>query len=237
MRVKSYLIVIIGILICAISFSVFFMPYGIVPSGVAGISIIFNKLYGLDEVITIILLSVMFLIIGCLFLNKKDVKKAILGTILFPLFIYLFNSLFTKIDLSIDNNLLTSIVGGVSLGFGLGLVYREDHYIGGIDIFNCIIDRNIDINYSYITLFTDSLVVIVGGIIGGTGVGIILSSGACTGGTDIVGLTLAKKNNHFSVGRLGLIVNIFIYLVAGIRYGVNIMIYSIIIIPRNIFLD
>ena len=167
MRVKSYLIVILGILICAISFSVFFMPYGIVPSGVAGISIIFNKLYGLDEIITIILLSVMFLIIGCLFLNKKDVKKAILGTILFPLFIYLFNSLFTKIDLSIDNNLLTSIVGGVSLGFGLGLVYREDHYIGGIDIFNCIIDRNIDINYSYITLFTDSLVVIVGGIIFG----------------------------------------------------------------------
>ena len=39
----------------------------------------------------------------------------------------------------------------------------------------------------------------------------ILSSGASTGGTDIVGLALAKKNNHFSVGKLGLVVNIFIY--------------------------
>ena len=70
--------------------------------------------------------------------------------------------------------------------------------------------------------------VIVGGILGGIGVGIILSSGASTGGTDIIGLTIAKKNNHFSVGKLGLAINLFIYIIAGIRYGLPIMIYSII---------
>ena len=167
MKIKNYLITIIGILICSISFCVFFAPYGIVPSGAAGISIIFNKLFNLNEVITIVLLSTMFLIIGCLFLDRRDVRKAILGTVLFPLFIYLFRYFITKIDLSIDNNLLTSIVGGVSLGFGLGLIYREDHFIGGLDILNRIIDRNININYSMITLVTDILVVIFGGIVFG----------------------------------------------------------------------
>ena len=70
--------------------------------------------------------------------------------------------------------------------------------------------------------------VLVGGLLGGVGVGMILSSGASTGGTDIVGLALAKKNNHFSVGKLGLIINTFIYVIAGLRYGIDIMIYSII---------
>ena len=70
--------------------------------------------------------------------------------------------------------------------------------------------------------------VVVGGIIAGVGVGIMLSSGASTGGTDIIGLILAKKNNHFSVGKLGLIVNLFIYAIAGYKYGLDIMIYSII---------
>ncbi|MBQ1813224.1 MAG: YitT family protein [Bacilli bacterium] len=70
--------------------------------------------------------------------------------------------------------------------------------------------------------------VVVGGIIAGVGVGIMLSSGASTGGTDIIGLILAKKNNHFSVGKLGLIVNLFIYIIAGYKYGLDIMIYSII---------
>ena len=167
MKLKNYLIVILGILICSISFSVFFTPYEIVPSGVAGISIIFHKLFGLNEVVTIILLSVMFLIIGCLFLDKSDVKKAILGTVFFPIFIFLFNNLFVNVDFSINNNLLTSIVGGVSLGFGLGLIYKEGHYIGGIDIFNCIVDRNINLNYSIITLITDIVVIVFGGLVFG----------------------------------------------------------------------
>lgn len=70
--------------------------------------------------------------------------------------------------------------------------------------------------------------VIVGGILGGTGVGILLSSGSSSGGTDIIGLALAKKYNHFSVGKLGLGINLFIYLIAGFKYGIDIMIYSII---------
>ncbi|MBR3161620.1 MAG: YitT family protein [Bacilli bacterium] len=70
--------------------------------------------------------------------------------------------------------------------------------------------------------------VVVGGLLGGLGVGITLSSGASTGGTDIVGLALAKRDNHFSVGKLGLFINVFIYAIAGLRYGLEIMIYSII---------
>jgi uncharacterized membrane-anchored protein YitT (DUF2179 family) len=167
MKLKSYLIVILGIILCAISFSVFFVPYDIIPSGVAGISMIFNKLFNLNEVITITLLSSMFLLIGVIFLQPNDVKKSILGTFLFPIFIYLFRIVFTKIDLSIDNNLLTSIVGGVSLGFGLGLIYKEDHYIGGVDILNCIIDRNSTFNYSIITLVTDIIIIVSGGIVFG----------------------------------------------------------------------
>lgn len=167
MRVKNYLTAVFGILICAVSFSVFFVPYNIIPSGVSGISIIFHKLFGINEVITIVLLSLMFLSIGFIFLKKSDVKKAILGTVLFPLFIYIFGVLVKNIDLSIDNLLLTSIVGGVTLGFGLGLIYREDHYLGGLDILNRILERNFRIGYSTATFITDVTIVILGSLICG----------------------------------------------------------------------
>ena len=165
MKLKNYIMLIIGILICSVSFSIFFVPYDIVPNGVAGISVIFLKLFNINVAITISLLSIMFLIIGYIFLGKEDVEKSILGTILFPLFIYLFNLLFIKIDLSIDNNLLTSIVGGVTLGFGLGLIYREDCYIGGIDVLNRILARNNDVDYSIVTLVMDAVVIIFGAIV------------------------------------------------------------------------
>ena len=47
--------------------------------------------------------------------------------------------------------------------------------------------------------------VFVGGILGGIGVGMILSSGASTGGTDILGLAIAKKNKNFCVVKFGLL--------------------------------
>ena len=167
MSLKKYFMITIGIMICSVSFSIFFVPYDIVPNGVAGISVLFLKLFNIDVVITISLLSVMFLIIGYIFLGKEEIKKSILGTVIFPLFIYLFNLLVVKVDLSIDNNLLTCIIGGISFGFGLGLIYREDCYIGGIDLFNRILAKNNDIDYSIVTLVTDAVVIIFGGVVFG----------------------------------------------------------------------
>lgn len=78
-------------------------------------------------------------------------------------------------------------------------------------------------------LLDDMIVnIMVGGILGGAGIGIVLSSGASTGGSDIIGLAIAKIHNNFSVGKLGMILNGIIYVIAGIMYGVEIMIYSII---------
>lgn len=167
MRVRNYLVIIIGIIICSISFSIFFSPYQIISGGLGGIAIIFKEVFGIKEVISLVLLSMMFLIIGCLFLNREEIRKSLLGTVLFPLFVYLFSLLFNRVDLSIDNNLLTSIVGGVSLGFGLGLIYREGHFIGGLDLLNCIIEKKLMVNYSIITLITDSIVIIAGGFVFG----------------------------------------------------------------------
>lgn len=70
--------------------------------------------------------------------------------------------------------------------------------------------------------------VIIGGIIDGIGCGLVLTSGSSTGGTDIIGIALSSKNRNLSVGKLGLAINVFIYSICGIMYGVEIMIYSII---------
>ena len=78
-------------------------------------------------------------------------------------------------------------------------------------------------------LLDDMIVnILVGGILGGAGIGIVLSSGGSSGGSDIIGLAIAKKHNDFSVGKLGIILNVVIYSITGLMYGVEIMIYSII---------
>jgi len=70
--------------------------------------------------------------------------------------------------------------------------------------------------------------VLIGGILGGIGLGITLTASGSTGGTDIIGLLFSMKNNSLSVGRIGRGINIVIYVISGILYGIPVMIYSII---------
>ena len=70
--------------------------------------------------------------------------------------------------------------------------------------------------------------VMIGGIFAGIGAGLTLSSAASGGGTDIIGIILTQKNRNLSVGRVGLMCNLIIYVSSGLIHGFEVMIYSII---------
>lgn len=70
--------------------------------------------------------------------------------------------------------------------------------------------------------------VLIGAMLGGIGSGLILSSGGSGGGTDIIGYVVGMRNKNFSVGTISRAINLIIYSICGILYGLPIMIYSII---------
>ena len=51
----------------------------------------------------------------------------------------------------------------------------------------------------------------IGGLISGAGCGMILVQGASGGGPDILGIYFMKKGYNFSVGKMALIINAFVY--------------------------
>ena len=70
------------------------------------------------------------------------------------------------------------------------------------------------------------LATVFGGIILGVGVGIILKSEASLDGTEILSLIVSKKFG-FSVGEFILFINVFIYAVAGLVFGWESAMYSV----------
>ena len=187
-------------------------------------------------------------IISILDWNLKDFCKMLIGSLMFCLAVNVFivpNNLYTGGLLGIAQ-LIRSIIIDIfkvktSFDFS-GILY----YLFNIPLF-FIAYKNISKTFFTRTLLVTSIQtvmlslipttpivndvltnVLVGGLLAGIGLGIVLSSGASTRGTDIIGLMFAKKNNELSVGKLGLIINIFTYGVAGIMYNLETMIYSII---------
>ena len=180
--------------------------------------------------------------------NIKDVIKMLIGSIMFCLAVNIFvvpNNLYTGGVLGIAQLIRSIIVDifdfKISFDFS-GILY----YVMNIPLFFLAYKKLsktffvrtllvISIQTVMLSLIPTTAVVddvltnvLVGGLLGGAGLGIVLSTGASTGGTDIVGLVLAKKNNQLSVGKLGLCVNVFTFSIAGILFGLETMIYSIV---------
>ena len=178
----------------------------------------------------------------------KDVIKMLIGTLMFCIAINIFvvpNDLYTGGVLGLSQLIRSIVIDIFKLNITFdfsGLIY----YLINIPLF-IIAYKSLSKSFFFRTLIVISIQtimltliptvsiidekltnVLVGGLLGGAGLGIILSCGASTGGSDIIGLVFAKKNNELSVGKLGLILNVFIFSITGIMYGLQTMIYSII---------
>lgn len=69
---------------------------------------------------------------------------------------------------------------------------------------------------------------ILGGIIAGSGIGLMLYDGGSSGGTDILGVYFTQKKPGFSVGKANLLFNLLVYGACLVLFNVQVAIYSII---------
>lgn len=78
-------------------------------------------------------------------------------------------------------------------------------------------------------LIHDSLTAaIVAGVLTGMGTGLTLISGYSAGGMDILGLYFTRKYPNFSVGKIGILVNILVFGILALTQDFEIVVYSFI---------
>lgn len=83
-------------------------------------------------------------------------------------------------------------------------------------------------------IFDDYLTAcLVGGIVSGTGAGLVLKGGTSGGGQDIIGVALSKTHPNFSVGKISIAINAVIYGVCFFLFDIQIVIYSMIFAVIN----
>lgn len=68
---------------------------------------------------------------------------------------------------------------------------------------------------------------IVGGLLAGVGAGMTLLSGGCGGGEEILGVYFCSKNPNFSVGRMLIILNVFVFGSCLIMTDLETVVYSV----------
>ena len=190
----SWIKIILGCTLLAAGYVIFITPYKIVPGGVYGAGIVLNQIFPNIEVGTfgymfdIVLLILAFIAFGPRF-GSKTVFAALLTPGLMNLITYLVyptkEAMLThdpaqilngSLDLSSDL-MLTTIVGAVVLGIGVGIVVREQATTGGTDIVAMMLQKYCKMTFSTGVLFADSAVVLAGLVVIGFGVGGVEAGG------------------------------------------------------------
>lgn len=69
---------------------------------------------------------------------------------------------------------------------------------------------------------------ITGGIVAGTGTGLILRGRSSGGGQDIIGVCCSKKWPNFSVGKINILMNFLVYGICLFLFNIEIVVYSLI---------
>jgi len=168
---KSYLFVLIGSFILASSFVFFVDPYKIVPGGVYGISIVIHYLTkgtfafapeGLPIGTMGLIMNIPLTIIGIRILGTRFGIKTIVGFVLSSFFIDLLTYFWGDVPLVKDQPLLSSIYGGVLMGFGLGIIFKSKATSGGSDIVGMILAKYTRWPLGQLMIYVDSTIVLLG---------------------------------------------------------------------------
>jgi len=187
-QLLDYAGVLLGSFIVAAALVFFVNPYKIVPGGVFGTCIVLHTLVPSIQVGTFTYMIAIPLLIASYFLIGKGIGvKTLVATLVAPLFMNIITTLVYpdtesmqqldpsklvggRLDLSNDL-MLATIMGGVLLGVGEGLIVRCRATSGGSDIVGLIISKYLHVKFAWALMATDMTVVLFGLLVIGMGVG------------------------------------------------------------------
>lgn len=166
-KIKNAFNLILGLLITAASFNLFFLPNNLVVYDSSGLSIVVEHFFNISPSLFVFIFLVICLFIGFIFLGFKDTKCAILGSIAYPIFIKLTENIEEFITFDKPDLLVIAIFAGITTGFGNGLIFKSGYNTGGTDIIELILCKYMKIPFSKAMIIIDGAIVLIGAIVFG----------------------------------------------------------------------
>ena len=150
-----------GVFIVALSYNIFLLPSNTVY-GVGGIGIILKNIFNITPAVTIFIGSMILLVVSLFTLGHKKTIRSVAGSLLYPIFVFATSYYIELIDLGKLEPIVIVIVGAITHGIGLGLIFKAGYTTGGTDILNDIVAKFGKISIGKAMLFTDGAIILVG---------------------------------------------------------------------------
>jgi len=165
-EVKDYLYITLGLVMYAIAFTVFLLPYQIVSGGVTGLSAIIYYATGFHLENTYIIINIALLIVALKILGFKFMMKTIYAIFALYLLLMLAQAIMPTQDNGLPIKLLgegqdfmSMIIGCVITGIALATVFLHNGSTGGTDIIAASINKYHNVSLGSVLISVDFCII------------------------------------------------------------------------------
>lgn len=159
--IQKTVMILIGSLLIAIGINMFLVPFRLLEGGALGISLIFHYLFGVKVGLTFLLISIPIFIMAWFF-YRTFFYNGIHGMLISSFLIDAFHPLHMIGNHLMIAPLVSAAIGGILIGSGVGLMFRWDISIGGIDLLGQMLARKLTLNPGVILFCIDLVIVSIG---------------------------------------------------------------------------
>lgn len=158
MKLARIVMIVIGALIAAYGLEAVLIPNQVSDGGVTGLSIVGSELFGLPLGVLIGVINIPFVWLGYKQIGRSFAINSVVGIASLAAGTVLMHHVPTIIQ---GDTLLVTVVGGIIIGFGMGLALRNGGALDGIDMLAVLLSRKIPFGTSDLILFLNAFVFIV----------------------------------------------------------------------------
>ncbi|WP_145035562.1 YitT family protein [Paenibacillus sp. Y412MC10] len=162
-QLQTIIPIIAGSAIYAFGLLYFIIPNELMEGGVTGITVLLNYAFNISPSISTMALNIPLFLVGMKILGKRQSIYTGLGIASLTLFLWLFELLIDRgyvVPFHTEHDyILAALYAGVTLGAGLGIVFRFGGTTGGSDIIARIINRKFGFSMGQIILSLDILII------------------------------------------------------------------------------
>lgn len=169
--VNNYVAIVLGTFLLSFGSVIFLTKAELVAGGVSGIAIIIQHFVDIAIYDYLVAgLTVLFWLIGLIFLGKDFAFKTALSSLLYIGFTFLFKRVqfFDNLALTFAGNqdagnlILCGIFGGVFIGGGVAITFLGGGSSGGVDVVQLLLSKYTGIKESVSSFLIDGIIILVG---------------------------------------------------------------------------
>ena len=150
--------VILGAFITAYGLDAILIPNSVSDGGVTGLSIVGSQLTQVPLGIFIVILNIPFIFLGYKQIGKTFTIYSVIGMASLAFGTSVMHHIPTIIE---GDTLLVTVIGGIIIGFGMGLALRNGGALDGIDMLAVLLSRKLPFGTSDFILFLNLFVFVI----------------------------------------------------------------------------